>query len=147
MVLEEEWVERIYYGGNLPREAERLIHQAALSYHRESEAEKYLQEALECAPNHIAVYIGLYKFYFYKGKLREALQYAVLCLERAAKESHLSLDWRNVQATDAEFEGFNVSPKIFSIYPKSIWLHSDASGKSGRGACCHYQSYGTGSQR
>lgn len=113
MFLEAEWTERVYYGGNLPREAERLLHLAALSYQRESEAEKFLQEALARAPDHIAVYIGLYKFYFYKGKLERALQYAVLCLERAARESDLSPDWRQVRVTDAEFEGFNVSPRFF----------------------------------
>jgi len=113
MVQEEEWIERVYYGGDLPREAERALHQAALSYHREEEAEKHLMQALEYAPDHIAVYIGLYKFYFYKAKLNQALRYAQLCLKRAAHESCLSENWRQVKVTDAAFDGFNVSPRFF----------------------------------
>jgi tetratricopeptide (TPR) repeat protein len=113
MVREEEWVERVYYGGDLPQEAERCLHRAALSYQREHEAEGYLQEALRHAPDHIAVYIGLYKFYFYKGRLREALEYALRCLEKAAGESGLSPDWRRVCPHDAAFDGFNAAPRFY----------------------------------
>ncbi|MEW6682486.1 MAG: hypothetical protein AB1451_06135 [Nitrospirota bacterium] len=113
MVQEEEWIERVYYGGDLPREAERCLHLAALSYRQEELAERYLYEALGLAPDHIAVYIGMYKFYFYKGRLEEALGCALRCLEKATVEGGLSPDWRQVKPSDAAFDGFNTAPRFY----------------------------------
>lgn len=113
MICEEEWLERVYYGGDLPREAERCLHQAALAYRRGEEAEGHLQEALRHAPGHIAVYIGLYKYYFYQGRLSNALEYARRCLQAAAAQSGLPSDWRQVRSRDASFDSFDTAPRFY----------------------------------
>jgi tetratricopeptide (TPR) repeat protein len=90
-------------GDGLPPEAEFHLWEAGLSYHLDDVAEHHLREAQALAPGHAAVLIGLYRFYFYKGRLADALTVAKLCLEKAARENRLAADWRNVAAGDAAF--------------------------------------------
>jgi tetratricopeptide (TPR) repeat protein len=101
-------------GGGLPPEAEYHLWEAGLSYHLDEVAERHLQEAQARAPGHAAVLIGLYRFYFYKGRLADALEVAKACLEKAARENHLPSDWRDVAAGDAEFSRYeNMLPRFF----------------------------------
>src|SRR3974377_2360836 len=69
-------------GGGLPSEAEHHLWEAGLSYHLDDLAESHLREAEALAPDHAAVLIGLYRFYFYKGRLAEALELTKLCLRK-----------------------------------------------------------------
>jgi tetratricopeptide (TPR) repeat protein len=111
---EEALLANALLGQGLPREAEEHLWQAGLSYHLDSVAEKHLQEAQALAPGHAAVLIGLYRFYFYKGRLAEALEVARLCLAKAAQENGFASDWRRVAATDAGFNAYeNILPRFF----------------------------------
>src|SRR5262245_57531341 len=102
------------FGGGLPSEAEHHLWQAGLSYHLDGIAEGHLREAEALAPGHAAVLIGLYRFYFYKGRLAEALEIANRCLAKAAQDNCLPLDWRNVTADDAEFGHYeSMLPRFF----------------------------------
>lgn len=101
-------------GGGLPPEAEHHLWEAGKSYHRDDVAERHLREAQACAPDHAAVLIGLYRFYFYKGRLADALEIAKLCLAKAAKENHLAADWRAVAASDAVFDRYeDMLPRFY----------------------------------
>lgn len=101
-------------GGGLPESAEKHLWQAGLSYHLDDVAERHLREAEAIAPGHGAVLIGLYRFYFYKGRLVDALEVAKLCLVKALRENNLPDDWRNVAAGDASFSRYeDVLPRFF----------------------------------
>ncbi|MFO1107718.1 MAG: hypothetical protein U1E61_00895 [Bradyrhizobium sp.] len=101
-------------GQGLPSEAEYHLWEAGLSYHLDAIAEGHLREAEAIAPDHAAVLIGLYRFYFYKGRLAEALTIAGRCLAKAALENGLPSDWRDVGAGDAEFGRYeNILPRFF----------------------------------
>lgn len=101
-------------GGGLPSEAEHHLWQAGLSYHLDDIAENHLREAAAIAPGHAAVLIGLYRFYFYKGRLAEALDVAERCLLKAAEANHFAADWRSVGAADAEFGRYeSILPRFF----------------------------------
>ena len=101
-------------GRGLPSAAERHLWEAGLFYHLDDIAERHLREAEALAPGHAAVLIGLYRFYFYKGRLAEALDIARRCLLKAAEENNLPADWRQVRAADAEFGRYeNVMPRFF----------------------------------
>jgi tetratricopeptide (TPR) repeat protein len=101
-------------GGGLPPEAEDHLWQAGLSYHLDDVAEAHLREAEVLAPGHAAVLIGLYRFYFYKGRLREALEIAKQCLEKAARENRIAADWRDVSSGDAAFGRYEeMLPRFF----------------------------------
>jgi tetratricopeptide (TPR) repeat protein len=102
----DRWINRIYYGGDLDREAERLLHLTAYHYQDSDKAENFLRQAKARAGNHLAVAIGAYKFYFYKGRKKEALAAAQQCLDLVAEKLHLP-DWQSVSPKDAEFASFD----------------------------------------
>jgi tetratricopeptide (TPR) repeat protein len=101
-------------GAGLPEAAERHLRLAANSYRDDDVSESHLWQAKAAAPDHPAVLIGLYRFYFYKNRLAEALSVARACLEKAAKDNGLPLDWREVRSTDAAFADFGaVLPRFY----------------------------------
>jgi tetratricopeptide (TPR) repeat protein len=105
---------RVLLGGGLPPAAEESLVQAGLSYHADDLAESHLREAEALAPEHAAVLIGFYRFYFYKGRLEEALEVARRCLVWSGRENNFSTDWRLVQAHDADFTHYEaVLPRFF----------------------------------
>ena len=111
---EEALLANALLGRGLPEEAQEHLWLAGLSYHLDDVAEKHLHEAQALAPDHAAVLIGLYRFYFYKGRLAEALEVAERCLVKSAEENHLPADWRAVRADHAEFGRYeNILPRFF----------------------------------
>jgi hypothetical protein len=101
-------------GGSLPAEAERHLEKASLSYHLTDIAETHLQAAHALAPDHAAVLIAFYRFYFYKGRLFEALQISRACIRKALQENVLEPDWRAIQADDAPFGEWDaLVPRFF----------------------------------
>lgn len=101
-------------GAGLPEEAERHLRLAASHYRDGDIAESHLWQAKAAAPDHPAVLIGLYRFYFYKNRLVEALSMARACLEKAAKDNGLAPGWRDVRPADAVFADFEaVLPRFY----------------------------------
>jgi tetratricopeptide (TPR) repeat protein len=122
-------------GEGLPEEVERLLHAAASSYDQDDVALRHLMEARLLAPTHPATLIGLYRFYFYKGRLEEALSIAEACLTRAAIDNSLPLDWRAVCAQDAAFGDFDaVAPRFFMFSLKGYAYLSMRLGDCDEGA-------------
>lgn len=102
-LMEDALLANALLGGGLPPEAQDHLWQAGLSYHLDDVAERHLREAQSLAPGHAAVLISLYRFYFYKGRLVDALEIAKQCLDKALRENALPPDWRDVTADDAVF--------------------------------------------
>jgi hypothetical protein len=101
-------------GAGLPAAAERHLREAGKSYHQDDVAETHLLTALGIAPGHPAALIGLYRFYFYKGRLAEALEVGRACLATASSGLGLAGGWRDVKAADADFGSFAaVLPRFF----------------------------------
>ena len=101
-------------GLGLPAQAEWHLSQAGQSYQQDNIAESHLQAARLIAPDHVAVLISLYRYYFYKGRLLQALSVAIQCLDRAQFEMELPGDWRQVQIWDADFNDYGaVLPRFF----------------------------------
>ena len=101
-------------GARLPPDAEKHLRSAAETYDRDDVALRHLMEAHLLAPEHPATLIGLYRFYFYKGLLPEALSIVKACLTRAAIDNTLPLDWRFVRPRDGAFGDFDSpGPRFF----------------------------------
>ncbi len=101
-------------GGGLPPEAQEHLWEAGLAYQQDEVAEEHLRQAERYAPDHAAVLIGFYRFYFYKGRLSECLEIANRCLRKAQRETNLPADWRDVRRTDAEFSRYDrLMPRFF----------------------------------
>lgn len=115
-VLNPEAAEYACFGAGLPADAERELRLAGMAYQQDGVAEAHLRKAVSLAPWHVAVHIGLYRFYFYKGRLQEALQVAVRCLEDAAARIGIPGDWREVRAQDAEFGSYDAVMARFYLF-------------------------------
>jgi hypothetical protein len=120
-------------GGGLPPEAEFHLWEAGLSYHLDDVAEHHLREAQLLAPGHAAVLIGLYRFYFYKGRLADALTVAQLCLEKAARENKLAADWHHVAAGDAGVRSTRTCCRASTFFPEGLRLSANAAWQPRRG--------------
>jgi hypothetical protein len=106
------WLNRRYYGGDLPADAERALHAAGLAWQGEAAAEGHILDAVALAPGHPAVHVGAYKFYFYRHRLAEALPHARVCLADALRRSQLPADWRDLRADDAAFSLLEPAPRL-----------------------------------
>ena len=123
--VEDSLLASAVLGQGLPSEAERHLREAGLAYHEDALAEQHLLDAAAAAPDHAAVLIGRYRFYFYKGRLREALDVARACLAKAARDVGLIADWRQVRREDADFGSYDaVLPRFFLFTLKGYgYLH------------------------
>ncbi|WP_018295167.1 hypothetical protein [Mariprofundus ferrooxydans] len=72
----------LYFDQPLPQSMEALIRQAALHYHQ-PEAEFMLLAAYMILPHHPTIHVALYRYYYYKHRLPEALLIAERTLEDA----------------------------------------------------------------
>jgi tetratricopeptide (TPR) repeat protein len=110
-------------GADLPLEASRHLHDAALSYANGTVAEQHLREAKALAGDHAAVLIAQYRFYFYKGRLRDALDVARICLLKAARENGLHADWRQVRTEDADFGTYDARLPRFFLFTLKAYAY------------------------
>lgn len=103
-------------GGGLPREAQVHLDKAAASYHLSDVAETHLLDAAVLAPGHVAVLIAFYRFYFYKGRLVDALDIARECLAKAMADNMLGEDWREVAPGEADFSDWGALHLRFFLF-------------------------------
>ncbi|MBK1837645.1 hypothetical protein JHL17_09480 [Azospirillum sp. YIM B02556] len=112
--VDEDWLARRYYGGDLPPAAERCLHLAAASYADGPAALAYLAGAAEAAPGHRLVDLGHYKFHFYKANLDQALVYGERMIGHAMAALGVNhADWRAVTPATADFRGLEPAPRLF----------------------------------
>ncbi len=76
----------LYFDQPLPESLEQVISQAASLYHR-PESEFMLLGAYMIQPHHPVIHVALYRYYYYKHRLAEALMIA----ERTLEDSGISL--------------------------------------------------------
>lgn len=116
--VDERWLDRRYYGGDLPAAAERALHRAAASFADTAAAIGHLAEAAAHAPGHRLVDLGWYKFHFYKHNLSDALTYGERMVEHALLGLRLNhADWRDLTPAHADFASLDPAPRflLFSL--------------------------------
>ena len=116
LVMDEEWMASACLGGVLPAAVTSSLQRAALMYQRGEDAEPVLLDVYREARHHPAVHIALYRFYFYRHRIAEALQVAERCLLKVANDLHLPSDWREVQPHQASFGTFDDVVPRFYLY-------------------------------
>lgn len=108
-----DWLALACMGGVLPQVVQAELDAAAANYAEDAVAERHLLRAYTLAPEHPAVHIGLYRFYFYKNRLPEALDVGRRCLAKAARDNGLAEDWQMVLPEDADFASYDILPRFF----------------------------------
>lgn len=121
--MSEASLEAALLGAGLPTAAERHLQLAGLAYHQAEVAELHLRKAQALAPGHAAVLIGLYRFYFYQGRLADALEVARVCLQKAARDNSLAGDWRQVRRRDAEFGSYDAMLPRFYLFTLKAYAY------------------------
>jgi hypothetical protein len=96
-------LEAAVLGQDLPVAIDAQLRLAAQSYGDGPRAERLLLAARDQAPDHAAVLIALYRFYFYQGRLESCRQVALDCLAKGLADLGLAADWRQVRRDDACF--------------------------------------------
>lgn len=113
----DEWLDSACLGGLLPPAVAADLQHAAAAYHLDDVAESYLIQAYTRAPDHPAVHIALYRFYFYKNRLNEAFVVAKRCLAKTAIDLGLPVDWRDIDPDHAVFinhgDNFAAAPRFY----------------------------------
>ncbi|WP_142849268.1 hypothetical protein [Telmatospirillum sp. J64-1] len=117
---DEEWLNnRRFFDEDIPAEAERALHLVAHYWHDTDEAEAYLHAALGLAPNHLAISISAYKFFFYKNRLEDALPHAEACLGHALRRLNLGPDWQALEPEDADFTSWKPEARFLLFVLKA----------------------------
>jgi hypothetical protein len=99
--LENTWFAARYR--NLPPVAEEQLRLASFAYADSARAEMHLALAKANAPDNPVVKVGEYRYYFYKGRLEEALAIARDCLVIVAAELGLPSQWNAVEPIHGNF--------------------------------------------
>lgn len=105
-MIESEAIENIWFATryrNLPAVAEKHLGLASMAYADSAKAEMQLALAAAVAPKNLVVKVGEYRYYFYKGRLEEALRVATECLVIVAGELDLPTQWRSIEPQSANF--------------------------------------------
>jgi tetratricopeptide (TPR) repeat protein len=110
---DDPWLDRRYYGGDLPAAAERALHEAALAWAEPALAEHHIGRALALAPGHLASHIGAYKFHLYNQRFAEALPHAEACLAEAQRQNGFPADWRQIRYDPVVFGEWEALPRLF----------------------------------
>lgn len=103
----------LYFDRALPESLEKLIEQAASLYHR-PESEFMLLGAYMIQPHHPVIHVALYRYYYYKHRLAEALMIA----ERTLEDSGISLGFFGhwSEATLARLKASEVNMAMVRYY-------------------------------
>lgn len=113
----DDWLDSACLGGAIPPAVAADLQKAALSYQQDEVAESYLSLAFARAPDHPAVHIALYRFYFYKNRPSEALAVGQRCLAKTAIDLGLPTDWRDIAADHPVFavhaESYAAAPRFY----------------------------------
>lgn len=126
--MDDSWLDRRYYGGDLPAEAERALHVAAASWHDPAGAAAALDAAAALAPGHRAVLLARYKYHFYRNEPAEAAPWALACVRDSARALNLPADWREVRPGQARFGELEAEPRFFLFALKAYGYVSLRSG-------------------
>lgn len=113
--------EQILFGRNIPPEIDILLQQAVYaSSFDDSLAEKKLWEAQQLNPSQLEVYIAIYKFYFYRGRLKEAMQTVRQALDAAAKVGGFNPDWRKLRQDSTDWSAPESPQRVYLYSLKAL---------------------------
>ena len=123
------WLNDAVLGAHLPIAAQAALERAGAAWHDDVEAEHWLDLATACAPEHPAVFVARYRFYFYKHRLAKARAVAERCLEQTARRMSIPVDWRELGACPEVFpqaaaNDYTALPRFYLFTLKALaYLH------------------------
>lgn len=110
-------------GGGLSQLAETHLHEAGLAFQDSVLAEAHLYKAGLAAPGHAAVLLAYYRYYFYKGRINEAIEIALICIEKATLDNHLPRNWRRIAPGTAAFGSYEAIKPRFLMFSLKAYAY------------------------
>jgi hypothetical protein len=99
--------------GAVPHEVDDLLQRGVVAYRRDrAAAEALFRQAMDRAPDQLAVYFCLYKIHTYQGRLDEALLVAEAGLREAARQAGWTEDPARWSPSPVADDG----PRRFALY-------------------------------
>jgi len=95
MDLQDFKAQLLYFDLAIPEAIDQLLQQAANTY-ADGQAEQYLLEAYNMAPNDLSVLVGLYRFYYYQHRLSDALEIAFQAMRSVAPAIYFPHHWQDL---------------------------------------------------
>ncbi|MHB0992523.1 MAG: hypothetical protein ACYC3O_09175 [Burkholderiales bacterium] len=103
------------FGGEASPVITHLLQDAAAACQHTRRAETILWSAQAIDPACLPVYFALYKFYFYKFRLKDAEKAALMGLETAARLAGFSADWAQLTPDCANWQETD-GPRHFYLF-------------------------------
>jgi tetratricopeptide (TPR) repeat protein len=100
---------------DLPPRVAGYLSAAAAAVGEWREAEALLWRAQAADPDCLHVYYTLYKFYFNHNRLGDSERAACLALDAAARHSHISPDWRQLDSSSCDWSRVD-GPQHFYLF-------------------------------
>jgi hypothetical protein len=110
-------------GLSIPPAIQDILEEAARNYSNPDKARSLLQTATRMDPEHPAVMIACYRFFFYQGDLRAARDMADLCLAKALFEIGVRDGWRQAKPTAADFSDWGAVIPRFFLFSLKGWAY------------------------
>ncbi len=105
----------VLFAPDMPSDVNEVLQEAVALYEDTSRAEDTLWHAYNMAPDRLEVYVALYKFYFYKNKIEDAEDVALLALRKSAELGGFPSDWRVLNVDSTQWIPAQV-PQRFYLY-------------------------------
>ena len=128
------WLNDAVLGAHLPIAAQAALERAGAAWHDDVEAEHWLDLATACAPEHPAVFVARYRFYFYKHRLAKARAVAERCLDQTARRMGVPSDWRELARRPDTFpqaaaNDYTATPRFYLFTLKALAFIAVRSGR------------------
>ena len=112
--------ERIFFARDINPEVNVWLQNAVACADDFERARSYLYKAREIDPDQLEVYVALYKFCFYRGRLEEAEQIALDALTRAADKGGFARDWRLLDKTSTNWNSLDSPARLYLYSLKAL---------------------------
>lgn len=90
--------DQVLFASDMPKDVNEVLQEAVVLYEDTERAETTLWQAYDMAPDRLEVYVALYKFYFYKNRIEDAEDVALMSIKKAAELGGFDYDWRRLNA-------------------------------------------------
>jgi tetratricopeptide (TPR) repeat protein len=125
--------ERVMFARDISPEVNACLQSAVACADDFERARALLYQARDLDPDQLEVYIALYKFLFYRGKLDEAEQVAEQALQRAASSGGFNEDWQQLTTASCDWSQEDGPARTYLYSLKALAFISLRKGKHDRG--------------
>jgi hypothetical protein len=107
--------DRVLFATDMPTQVNAILQQAVAAYEDTRRAEDLLWQAQQLGPEQLAIYVALYKFYFYKNYLADAERVVHMALEQSATLGGFNPDWKQLTPASTDWS-IGDGPQRYYLY-------------------------------